>query len=128
MNFENRPQLLIHKISLERELERIFEHLDGEALKKLSGLNWNMDQPQNAAVVEGGEVFDDAIGAEGHNEEQKKSERKRGKEMGLISDHFADAVADQGTYGAAETPQPEESGYGLSGIVRSLVGSSKPNQ
>lgn len=66
-NFEARPQLLIHKISLERELDRIFEHLDGESMKKftaMASLGRSAEQPQNSAVVEGGDVFDDAVGAD----------------------------------------------------------------
>ena len=44
--------------------------------------------------------------------------------MGLISDHFVDAVADQGTHGAVETPQQEDGG--ITGYVRGLMGGNKP--
>ena len=87
----------------------------------IAALGGSAEQPQNSAVVEGGEVFDDAMGGD---EEQKQAERKRGREMGLISDHFADAAADQGTAGAAETPQPEDGG--ITGYVRGLMGANKP--
>ena len=117
--------LLIHKISIERELTRIFEHLAPEAMKMLQSLEWSANQPQNTAVIEGGDVFGDAVGADAeNNEEYKASEARRfvGKEMGLISDQFGDAVADQGTHGAAETATPdEEGGFGFANVIKRLT-------